>query len=581
MKQGRIQRAPTSPWAIRYRVWRAGLGVQPAKFVVPPEPRSIGSATMGRQICDGHVLVAGQRIDLGDGSIWAAQMPDAKSDADRHGFTWLDDLAATGTNEAARLVQNWLSAWLNVYGNGTGPGWRPDLAARRLVRWTHHATGLLDGMDPGTQTQFRRAISRHVTYLARHWRDVPTGFPTFEALCGLIQGGLALEGMQSRVRPGVKALEQMCRHGIDDGGALPSRNPEELLDLFTMLVWSETAMTEVGLAALPEHRAAITRIAPTLRALRHADGGLARFHGGGRGIEGRLDSALVAARVRTPARDGAAMGFARMARGRSTIILDAAAPPAPPHAATAHASTLAFEMTTGRRPLIVNCGSGLVFGPEWASAARATSAHSTVAPDGASSAQLKPAPRGPLRGQLILSEAPRHVHQQTTPTFGPAQILASHDGFHRHFGLIHHRDLTLAADGLTLDGEDNLAALDTDDQRRFDGWLRQHNQRGIGLSLRFHLHPDVTASIAKDGVSVDLMLKSGELWLFRHHSNARISLDPSVYLEKTRPQPIPTRQIVLAASAVEYSTTIRWSLTRPQSHQPPARDLYRDDMSIT
>ena len=28
----------------------------------------------------------------------------------------------------------------------------------------------------------------------------------------------------------------------------------------------------------------------TLRALRHADGGLARFHGGGRGIDGRLDT---------------------------------------------------------------------------------------------------------------------------------------------------------------------------------------------------------------------------------------------------------------------------------------------------
>ena len=48
----------------------------------------------------------------------------------------------------------------------------------------------------------------------------------------------------------------------------------------------------------PAHLLAIERIAPTLRALRHSDGTLARFHGGGPGREGQLDQALAASGIR-------------------------------------------------------------------------------------------------------------------------------------------------------------------------------------------------------------------------------------------------------------------------------------------
>ena len=64
-------------------------------------------------------------------------------------------------------------------------------------------------------------------------------------------------------------------------------------------------------------------MAPTLRTLRHSDGGLARFHGGGRGLDGRLDHALLQSGNRDMNSDGLAMGFARLSSGRTSIIVDA------------------------------------------------------------------------------------------------------------------------------------------------------------------------------------------------------------------------------------------------------------------
>jgi uncharacterized heparinase superfamily protein len=164
--------------------------------------------------------------------------------------------------------------------------------------------------------------------------------------------------MQRHVRPAIQALDRECRSQIGQDGGIPTRNPEELLEVFTLLTWNIAALAEEGRAPGPGLLGAVERVAPTLRALRHSDGGLARFHGGGRGQEGRLDQALATSGVKTIRTEGLAMGFARVSHGRTSIIVDAAPPPMGPVSANAHASTLAMEITSGRRPL-------------WSTAARA------------------------------------------------------------------------------------------------------------------------------------------------------------------------------------------------------------------
>jgi hypothetical protein len=75
-------------------------------------------------------------------------------------------------------------------------------------------------------------------------------------------------------------------------------------------------------------------------------------------------------------------------------------------------------------------------------------------------------------------------------------------------------------------------------------------------------------------------LKSGEIWVFRHDGHAKLSLDPSVYLEKTRLKPRPARQIVLSTRAMGLETQIGWTLAKAQDTPLAIRDLDRDDMPV-
>ena len=89
-------------------------------------------------------------------------------------------------------------------------------------------------------------------------------------------------------------------------------------------------------------------------------------------MEGRLDHALAESGNKTRQADGLAMGYARLSAGRTSVVIDASPPPSGVSALNAHASTLAFELTSGRRPVIVNCGSGASFGEDWRRFGRAT-----------------------------------------------------------------------------------------------------------------------------------------------------------------------------------------------------------------
>ena len=103
---------------------------------------------------------------------------------------------------------------------------------------------------------------------------------------------------------------------------------------------------------------------------------------------------------------------------------------------------------------------------------------------------------------------------------------------------------------------------------------------GVGLTIRFHLHPDVDAALDMGGSAISMALKSGEIWVFRHDGQAKLSLEPSVYLEKTRLKPRPTQQIVLSARAMQKETRFGWTLAKAQDTPLAIRDLDREDMPV-
>ncbi|UWQ18587.1 heparinase II/III family protein [Jannaschia sp. M317] len=550
--------------ATRWRVMRAAPTRGRRSLVWQPQPRGSGSARRGNQLRGGLWHFAGQLVEAPATSPWDITAPSAPFEMQLHGFGWIDDLMATGAREASEFARTWVMDWVRRYGTGRGPGWAPALTGRRLLRWISHAPDLLRAMPDTDQRAFFDALYRQAGYLRRHWKDAGQGLPRMEALTGLLYSGLTLEGMGDFGPDAARALARAMDSDIGPDGGVPSRNPEALLEVATLLGWAIEALRDGGGDLPPGLVEAQARLIPTLRALRHADGGLARFHGGGQGKPGRLDRVLVTSGVRARNDSGLAMGFVPVGHGRTTVILDAEAPPTGPVSGSAHASTLALEMTSGACPVIVNCGPGGAFGPDWHRAGRATASHSTLAIEGYSSARIGPLLAEGGRRIAPLIQAPRKVQWQRSASRRSSTVMLSHDGYGPSHGLTHLRRIDLSTDGRVLQGEDSLRAITAADKETFEDAMTAASLQGVPFHVRFHLHPDTLAEADMGGRAISLTLPSGEVWVFRSGSRAKMTIEKSVYLEPGRLNPRPAQQVVLSDRVVKYAATIDWTLTRAQ-----------------
>ncbi len=548
-------------------------------FTLSPAPLMIGRLARGRQICAGKFLFAGNVVDAPDRMIWDIESPDAAFERELHRFVWLDDLAAVGGNEIWNRARLWISEWIRRFGKGAGPGWSPELTGQRLIRWINHSTFLLDAGDERWSEAFRRSLGHQIGLLSNRWQRIPQGFSRLETLTALVQANLVLAGTQGDAEYAITAFVREIDREINPEGEIPTRNPEELLDVLLLLVWTRSIFTDAARSPPAPIVDAIERIAPALRTLRHSDGALARFHGGGRGIEGRLDYALANSGARRLDRPGSAMGFARLSAGRTTLIMDAAPPPTV-SGAIGHASTLAFEMTLGRRPMVISCGSGVQFGAGWARAGRTTALHSALEVDLSPPSSFVGGRRRSAARKSPIA-APTDVRVRRFSDASGKGIHASHDGYLLTHGLIHVRAVGLASDGGSLTGDDTLTAASENEVRRFERIRDRMGRSGIPFSIRFHMHPDVAVQVEHGQNNVTLRLGNGEIWIFRYEGEATMLLQPSVYLEQGRLAPRETSQIVLSAHAMAHMTHVRWKFERAVESPINIRDLAREDIQIS
>jgi uncharacterized heparinase superfamily protein len=500
----------------------------PAQAVRDPWP---GDPGRGVRLMKGELEAGGHARPLTP-TDWAPGGP-AAFRAHVHGFGWLRDLRALGT-DAARLrarsmVQEWIAA-----GHADPVARLPDVTGARIAAWLGHYDFFAATADDGFRQRLLGRVVADARALAAALPAEAQDGRALTALKGLLVAAVALPDQQPLLTRATRFLPQeLARQILPDGGHL-ERSPGALLLALQDLVEIRALLQSSQTPAPPALAGAIERAAPALRALRHLDGGLALFNGTREEAATLVEQVLTqaGARGRAP-HEMRESGFQRLQAGRTVVITDAG-PPAP-HGQDrlAHAGTLSFEMSVGRDRVIVNCGAAPAAPPELRDALRQTAAHSTVVIADTASAALEPEGLGARR--------PEKVPVERQEANGAHWLEAAHDGWRRAFGAIHRRRLYLAESGEDVRGEDSVEAATPQ-----------------SFVVRFHLHPGVKASLQMDGEAALLRLPGGGGWRLRA-DGARMSLEESIYFGGAERR--ATQQVVLTVFP-DGPQLVKWAITK-------------------
>jgi uncharacterized heparinase superfamily protein len=500
----------------------------PAQPVRDPWP---GDPGRGAALLKGELELAGTTVLLHPGRFADPSDPPLLR-ALAHGFTWLRDLRALGTDAARLRARALVGEWI------AGSAWeplaqRPDVAGARITAWLGHYDFFAASADDAFRQKLMACLVQDARGLAASLPPEELDARALQALKGVIAAAVALPDHQAFLTRGLRVLPQEIARQVLGDGCHCERSPAQHLAVLQDLT-EIRALLQAAQAQPPQSLAgALERMVPALRALRHADGGLALFNGTKEENSGLIDQVLTqagrAGRAPSALNEG---GFHRLQAGRSVLIMDCGVPAGPKLDRFAHAGTLSFELSIGRDRMIVNCGAAPAASEEWRDACRSTAAHSTLVIADTSSSELKPEGLG---------RKPEKVEVQRQEANGAHWLDASHDGYRKPFGAVHRRRLYMAESGEDIRGEDAIEA---------------HSPQPY--TVRFHLHPTVDASLQQDGEAVLLRLPGGSGWRLRA-DGARMGLEESIYLGG--PEPRRSEQVVLTGYQ-DGPQQVKWAITK-------------------
>jgi len=520
------------------------------RLLIAPQDLRTADATRASEIYSGRFAFAGKVVICDGRSIFEMEPPSEEWAVALLGFGWLRHLRAADSAITRANGRALVEEWIALQGSWHPIAWRPDVLSRRIISWLSQATLVLQDADVRFYRRFLRSLIRQVRYLRHTAGDARRGIASMQAVIALSYATLCIAGQARNIKSTTERLRREIERQILPDGGHVGRDPGAIIDILLEFLPLRQAFAARNIAPPQALLNAIDRMMPMLRFFRHSDGSFARFNGMGTTPAEQLLTLLAYDETRgAPLSSAPYSAYQRLEAGGGVVIMDTGRAPPIEMSLEAHAGCLAFELSSPKQSLIVvNCGMPATMREDWRQFARSTAAHSTVTFNETSSARfIETAAFKRLLGGSPMLDGPRKVMVSREDRAEGIALRATHDGYADRFGILHERRLTLAADGLRLDGEDVFLAADGGAQ------LRTERDK---FAIRFHLHPAVKATRLTDGHGVMLMTPNKEVWTF-HAPEDRVELQDSVYLAATE-GPRRTAQIVIHGQA-RSASRVTWS----------------------
>lgn len=509
-------------------------GSTPSHLIFTPRDPWPGNANLGNELLEGQYHFAGSSLVM-DEAVWLPIATDDEWICEFNSFEWLRDLRSVGGDIARRHARMMIESWIQKNSNWHAELWSGEALSRRVGAWLSLYDFYGASADDQFQAKLFDSLIRQATHLSRLY---PSQLPTsclISAAKALIYADICLGMDDDLIDHALKDFEVQLDQVIYQDGSPISRNPADLLWLLRDLIDIRTILKATDRDIPEALHFAIDKMTPALKFFLHGDGGLAQFNGAQENQKELIATLIAHSDARgTPLKDLPYSGYARTQSGKTTLLVDVGYPTKSGYDLKAHASTFAFEFSSGKERLFVNCGQHPNH-QRWYQALASTAAHSTLCLGEANSSQIIP--------EGGLARRPETVTYQRFEEDGSTLIELSHDGYEANFATLHQRRFFLTDNGEDLRGEEALIG-----------------PANIDYHTRFHLHPSVNASLSQDGTTILLKTASGAGWRFKA-TQAELSLEESVYLgdgDEMR----KSQQIVLSGKTRSSKTIIKWAVKR-------------------
>ncbi len=508
------------------------------RLAITPRDFRPADVARGERLLAGLFEFGGETMDLGaGGDPWSGATPSRQFAAALHGFGWIRDLVAVGEPGAREALRLWLE-WRRAFAKPGGFAWTPRLLERRVFNLACAAGELTLLASDAECAALVEALTTGARRLVGE-RDEPARALERVAVAALAAAASPSKSGGALQERCLKQLARLIPQAVLRDGVHASRSPERGLELLFDLLALDDVLSQRGAPAPLEMSRAIDRLSAATRFFALDDGRLATFHGGEGSTRARVAAALSLDPDAGPPSRSAPYGlYHRVEGGGVQVMADVGRQPEAAWSEEACSQLGALAVLGDGRRLVL--GSSASAKAELDAARRG--------PAGGSCLQLAEEWPGIDLRREQLTGGPREVKVERRQHEHEIWLEVAHAGW---TGLSATRRLYLDTRAGDLRGED---ALEPEGRGRRDA---------VELTIRFHLAPDVAASVAADGRSALLRPAGGRGWRLRSDAEG-LRLAPGVAFDDGAPR--TTQVLMLTGLATpKDGARVRWRLSRDEA----------------
>ena len=469
--------------------------------------------------------------------IWKNENISLKDYKNLHSFFWLFSLdLKSSKNDVQSVIKEWIikNTEYNI------SSWEIDTLSKRIISWISNSKIAYEDSSEEYKNKFDEIIKKQINHLINEIERSKWFDDKMVGCSAIILTGISYKE-KNFLFFGLKLLKKIIKISFDNEGFPKSRNIRQLVFYLKYFVlireWLKESQNEI-----PEYLNEIIFYLGQSYILIHKNTEL-NFLFNGDQISNNSDFNNYLKRLGYNFKNESYEigGYIFLKNNKYAIAADLGAPPEKVFSKDYQSGALSFEFLSNNNKIICNSGYFQNYKHQLNLISKSTACHSSLVIDNASSVSFTKQSTGINKIKSSLKIFNRKVIKDNNYW----SFEASHNGYIKRFGILHHRKVEFFHKISKLSGLDRIE--------------KKENFRKYNFEIRFHLDPEAKVMKTQDGNSIYIGLKN-EGWKFTSLNN-KISYETGLYFGNKN-NFVENQNILITGKASDKEVLIHWEFEK-------------------
>ena len=469
--------------------------------------------------------------------IWKNENISLKDYKNLHSFFWLFSLdLKSSKNDVQSVIQEWIikNSEYNI------SSWEIDTLSKRIISWISNSKIAYEDSSEEYKNKFDEIIKKQINHLINEIERSKWFDDKMVGCSAIILTGISYKE-KNFLFFGLKLLKKIIKISFDNEGFPRSRNIRQLVFYLKYFVlireWLKESQNEI-----PEYLNEIIFYLGQSYILIHKNTEL-NFLFNGNQVSNNSDFNNYLKRLGYNFKNESYEigGYIFLKNNKYAIAADLGAPPEKVFSKDYQSGALSFEFLSNNNKIICNSGYFQNYKHQLNLISKSTACHSSLVIDNASSVSFTKQSTGINKIKSSLKIFNRKVIKDNNYW----SFEASHNGYIKRFGILHHRKVEFFHKISKLSGLDRIE--------------KKENFRKYNFEIRFHLDPEAKVMKTQDGNSIYIGLKN-EGWKFTSLNN-KISYETGLYFGNKN-NFVENQNILITGKTSDKEVLIHWEFEK-------------------